>query len=131
MGIPGKRPQQSPERKNHPQSCCKIMLKKFFLLIIIPFSGIYSQFIPESFFVGEKNNISKLNAQNPASNSITDIVTEGNNVWLGTSNGISLSTDREHHGQILSNRIIRYRDISALAYNNYTNTIWTSTAHSH
>ncbi len=107
------------------------MLKKFFLLIIIPFSGIYSQFIPESFFIGEKNNISKLNAQNPASNSISDIVTSGNNVWLGTSNGISLSTDRgASWTNFYQTDPFGTESISALSYDTLTNTIWTATAHS-
>ncbi|MGE5806405.1 MAG: hypothetical protein ACM34M_11475 [Ignavibacteria bacterium] len=107
------------------------MLKKFFLLMIIPVSFIYSQFIPESFFVGEKNSISKLNAQNPASNSISDIVTESDNVWLGTSNGISLSTDRgASWTNFYQTEAFGTESISALAYDIYTNTIWTATAHS-
>ena len=66
-----------------------------YILIFFSFTESYSQIRPESFyFQDEENHLSKISASNPASNSITDIITIGDTVWLGTSRGVSVSFDR-------------------------------------
>ncbi|HEX9739261.1 MAG TPA: hypothetical protein VGA29_00690, partial [Ignavibacteriaceae bacterium] len=69
---------------------------KYLLISIILFitSQSYSQLRPEFYSLqGEENYLSKISASNPASNSITDIITIGDTVWLGTSRGVSVSFD--------------------------------------
>jgi ligand-binding sensor domain-containing protein len=63
----------------------------FILLLSIEFS--YAQFAPQNFNL-EKTVLSKINDENPTSNSINDIVAAGDTVWIATSRGVSKSTDR-------------------------------------
>jgi hypothetical protein len=54
-----------------------------------------AQLKPESFnLTGDENYLSKISSSNPVSNSILDIITIGDTVWLGTSRGVSVSFDR-------------------------------------
>jgi len=107
------------------------MPKKLLLILLISAASIYTQNIPVSYSIDEKNNLGKINAENPVSNSISDIVAYDDTVWLGTSNGISLSPDRgETWTNFYQTEAFGTESISALAYDNYTNTIWTATAHS-
>ncbi len=72
----------------------KIKYLLFFLILFISVKS-YSQIRPESFNLpGDENYLSKISSSNPASNSITDIITIGDTVWLGTSRGVSVSFDR-------------------------------------
>jgi len=61
------------------------------------------------------------NSSNPASNSITDIITIGDTVWVGTGKGVSLSTDRGvTWTNFYNNEIFGTNSISAIAYDKYT-----------
>jgi hypothetical protein len=107
------------------------MLKKLFLFFLLPACGVYSQNTPESYSIGRERAINKVNAQNPASNSISDIVAAGGIVWLGTNNGVSVSEDSgASWTNFYQTEAFGTESISALAYDRYTNTIWTATAHS-
>ncbi|MCX6150160.1 MAG: hypothetical protein NTX22_06530 [Ignavibacteriales bacterium] len=61
-------------------------------LISVPNIG-FAQFTPKSFHL-EKNELKKISAETPVSNSINDIITVGDTVWIATSKGVSKSTDR-------------------------------------
>ncbi|NWF87996.1 MAG: hypothetical protein HXY50_00885 [Ignavibacteriaceae bacterium] len=75
--------------------------------------------------------MSKVSASNPASNSISDILTIGDTVWLGTSRGVSLSTDRgDTWTNFYGTAEFGTESISAIAFDNNTKTIWAATAHS-
>lgn len=64
------------------------------LTIILASSRISAQLSPDNYvLLDDKNALSKINFQNPLSNTITDIITIGDTVWLGTSRGVSLSID--------------------------------------
>jgi ligand-binding sensor domain-containing protein len=73
-----------------------MILKKILIFItLFCVSDSYSQLRPESFILkDEANYLSKFNSQNPASNSITDVIAIGDTVWIGTSRGVSVSFDR-------------------------------------
>ncbi|MGE5399384.1 MAG: hypothetical protein ACM3S2_03210 [Ignavibacteriales bacterium] len=96
------------------------------LLLSISYKG-YSQSTPESYKF-EVRRLSKTSSITPVSNSISDIITVGDTVWLGTSRGLSRSTDR---GQTWTNyygtEAFGNESISAIAYSN--GVIWAATAH--
>jgi hypothetical protein len=72
-------------------------MKKYLVLILfITFisTRVSAQLSPQSYILSQDNKVlGKTLSQNPLSNSITDIITIGDTVWLGTSRGVSLSTD--------------------------------------
>src|SRR5450759_416823 len=65
----------------------------------------------------------------PLSNSVTDIVTSGTTIWLGTGKGLSRSTDNGTTWRNYYNTPeFGQEDISAIAVHN--NEVWVATAHS-
>nr|MBP9582015.1 hypothetical protein [Ignavibacterium sp.] len=72
-------------------------MKKYFILILyVVFisNRISAQFSPDTYRLQtDEKSLDKIVSQNPLSNSITDIITIGDTVWLGTSRGVSLSVD--------------------------------------
>ncbi len=66
------------------------------ILFIISISSfrLFAQFSPQTYQLkDDEKYLGKTQSQNPLSNTITDIITIGDTVWLGTSRGVSLSTD--------------------------------------
>jgi len=104
----------------------KIALK--FTLIIIFFIDSFAQLKPESFNLnGDKNYTSKISASNPVSNSILDIITMGDTIWLGTSRGVSVSFDRgENWTNFFGAAPFGEDNISAIGY--YNGIFWAATA---
>nr|MCU0333215.1 hypothetical protein [Ignavibacteriaceae bacterium] len=105
----------------------KLFFNLFILLIIVEVSA---QVKPETFELpGDKNFLSKITASNPTSNSILDIVTLGDTVWLGTSRGVSVSFDRGlNWTNFYGTSPFGNDNVSALAYNKYDGSIWAATA---
>ena len=71
------------------------MIKKKFIIFVglILSLNLYAQLSPKSYLF-EQQNLNKTTDLTPRSNSILDIVIEENNtIWLGTSRGLSRSTD--------------------------------------
>ncbi|HRP92038.1 MAG TPA: hypothetical protein PLH53_04030, partial [Ignavibacteriaceae bacterium] len=68
-------------------------MKKYFILILyVVFisNRISAQFSPDTYRLQtDEKSLDKIVSQNPLSNSITDIITIGDTVWLGTSRGVS------------------------------------------
>ncbi len=103
---------------------------KYLLILISIFYSTYSvaQLRPESFNLpSDKNYYSKITASNPVSNSILDIITIGDTVWLGTSRGVSVSFDRgENWTNFYGTSPFGTDNVSALGYN--SGVIWAATA---
>src|SRR5690606_38760545 len=79
------------------------MKLKYILTTLILFysAAANAQLTPENFllpddkdYLSKSSSLHKYISKNPASNSITDIITSGDTVWLGTSRGVSVSFDR-------------------------------------
>jgi len=100
------------------------------LTIILASSRISAQLSPDNYvLLDDKNALSKINFQNPLSNTITDIITIGDTIWLGTSRGVSLSIDgganwTNFYGQA----DFGTDNISSIGYNN--GVFWCATARS-
>jgi len=91
----------------------------------------FAQISPKTFLLNNENNLSKEVSENPASNSISDIVTIGDTIWLGTSRGVSLSTDGgENWTNFFGSNAFSTESIAAIAFDKYTGNFWASTAHS-
>ena len=103
-------------------------------LVIIVSIGLVINLLPqnnpESYKIRSDNNsINKVSAQNPLSNSITDIITIGDTIWLGTSRGVSLSTDGgENWTNFYGQSDFGTDNVSAMGYNN--GVFWCATARS-
>lgn len=108
----------------------KINLHLILLTGIFLIQNISGQISPESFYFPGEKNLSKISSSNPVSNTITDIITIGDTiVWLGTSRGVSLSTDK---GETWTNFFGRPEfgsdNIASIGYNN--GVFWCGTAKS-
>ena len=84
------------------------------ILFLIFNSVLFSQLAPETYNFEEKK-LAKISDNTPASNSILDIVVNGNDVWLGTSRGVSKSVDG---GLNWTNYSFNGESITAIAYLN-------------
>jgi len=104
-----------------------IILASFSILFL---SSVNAQVQPESFnLTSDENYLSKTTSSNPISNSILDIVTLGDTVWLGTSRGVSVSYDRgENWTNFYGTSPFGDDNVSALAYNKHDGSIWAATA---
>jgi hypothetical protein len=103
----------------------------FFSLMVLLQIKSFAQLSPDNFFLTEDENyFPKTTSSNPVSNSILDIVTVSDSiVWLGTSRGISLSTDRGYSWKnFYGTSPFSDDNISALSYNKYDGSIWAATA---
>ncbi|NWF49608.1 MAG: hypothetical protein HXY49_03605 [Ignavibacteriaceae bacterium] len=110
------------------------MLKIFsiVLLLLLSIKYLYAQSFPVNYKSVEELSLQKISEtlnDNPASNSISDIIALGDTVWLGTSRGVSLSTDggiswKNFYGS----SAFGDQSISAIGYNN--GTFWAATARS-
>ncbi|MBT8380510.1 MAG: hypothetical protein KJN64_14935 [Ignavibacteria bacterium] len=98
------------------------------LIVVLLFSNSFSQFKPESFkLTSDANFVHKISASNPVSNSILDIITIGDTVWLGTSRGVSVSFDRgENWTNFFGITPFGEDNISAIGYNK--GVLWAATA---
>ena len=92
---------------------------------------LHSQARPQSYHINEKYSLRKIADDNPASNSITDILTSNDTVWLGTSRGVSLSTDRGGSWtNFYGTPAFGTENISAIGFDKSSGTFWAAAAHS-
>ncbi|KAB2908373.1 MAG: hypothetical protein LC102_03410 [Ignavibacteriales bacterium] len=93
---------------------------------------LFSQVRPYSFGFDESpESVTAGTSENPASNSISAMLVQGDTVWLGTSRGLSRSTDKGTTWRNYYNDPdFGTENISAIAYDPYTGVIWVATAHS-
>ncbi|MBK7267195.1 MAG: hypothetical protein IPI12_12875 [Ignavibacteriales bacterium] len=107
-------------------------LKLSFLILVAASSGVVAQNSPFSFkFEDSPATVAYSSSENPASNSISAIHIQGDTIWLGTSRGLSRSTDkgaswRNYYGD----PAFGTENISAIAWDKYNGVLWVSTAHS-
>jgi len=109
-----------------------MILKNVFIIIILLSLNILPQYqLSEYRMSDEIVSQNKTNSQNPLSNSITDIISNGDTIWLGTSRGVSLSLDGgENWTNFYGQENFGTDNISAIAYNKTTKTFWCATAKS-
>lgn len=108
-------------------------MKKYLFLIlniIAVSSRINAQISPENYFLPEDGKtLSKINSQNPLSNTVTDIITIGDTVWLGTSRGVSLSVDGgQNWTNFYGQADFGTDNVASIGYNN--GVFWCATAKS-
>lgn len=108
-------------------------MKKLYSILIFSLLLILNgraQSVPFSFaLTDEEIKLSKQQSKNPLSNSIIDIITMGDTIWLGSSRGVSLSTDNglnwtNFYGQ----SDFGTDNVSAIGY--YNGVFWCATARS-
>ncbi len=103
----------------------KIILS--FLVIVLSSISIFAQLTPINFRL-KNGNISKVNNATPNSNSITDILTVNQTIWLGTSKGLNKSTDGGQSWINYSgNKVFNGEPVISIAYGD--SIIWVATGH--
>ena len=106
---------------------------KYLLFFVVVFFSVksFSQLRPETYHLQKKGEkkIYKTSAENPLSNGISDILTIGDTVWLGTGKGVSVSFDRGLNWTNFYN-VPPFGDegVSAIAYNKYDGSVWVATS---
>jgi hypothetical protein len=101
-----------------------ILLIGFFL-----FANSFAQLKPESYYIGnEINRLAKsLTSGTISNNSINDMITSGDTIWIATSNGVSLSTNNGNTWtNFNTNDVFSGQSVSAIGYNN--GIFWAATA---
>jgi hypothetical protein len=105
-----------------------MIFRSVLLLVFLTgsFNQTYSQ-VDNYKLLNEVDKFYKANSQNPTSNTITDIIALGDTVWLGTSRGVSLSTDRgETWTNFFGNPQFGADNVSSIGY--YNGVFWAATA---
>ena len=107
-------------------------MKSLTLLLIIIIPALLLSQTPDSYKLLKDKGLDKiLETRTPLSNSVSDIIALGDTVWLGTSRGVSLSTDNgESWTNFFGNEAFGSESVPAIAYDKYHDVIWASTAHS-
>lgn len=104
---------------------------KVILLLFVVTSVSFAQHIPIEFQIESKHRLSKTAASSPTQlgNSITDLITVGDTILLGSGKGLSISYDRgESWVNFYNHPDFGKEAISGLGYKN--GLIWAATAHS-
>lgn len=103
----------------------------FLFIALLPVS-LFSQNRPSSYKLQNESGFKKIQLEDrPTSNSISDIISRGDTVWLGTSKAVSLSTDNgETWTNFYGSETFGTESAPAIAFDKYHNVFWASTAHS-
>ncbi len=107
-------------------------MKILSILIITLFPALLCSQSVRSYKLLNDNVLDKsVESGTPLSNSVSDIIAMGDSVWLGTSRGVSLSTDNgESWTNFYGNEAFGSESVPAIGYDKYHDVIWASTAHS-
>ncbi|HEX9251496.1 MAG TPA: sialidase family protein, partial [Ignavibacteriaceae bacterium] len=108
-------------------------MTKYLILIInilLISVKVSAQLSPDNYILQEDGKtLSKTNSQNPLSNTVTDIITVGDTIWLGTSRGVSLSIDGgETWTNFYGQADFGNDNVASIGYNN--GVFWCATARS-
>ncbi len=102
-------------------------MKKLIFLLITISSVSFAQIVPENFAFGGGKML-KLNDATPMSNSIVDILIIQDTIWLGTTRGLSKSTDGGTTWKnYYQSKEFGKESITAMAYRD--GVIWVATGH--
>jgi ligand-binding sensor domain-containing protein len=109
----------------------KLKIKATLLVSFLFVEILFPQISPRTFYLNGNKKIAKtLEYAAPNSNSITDIAAMGDTVWLGTDEGISLTTDG---GNSWTNFTVpppfNSGSASALGYDKYNGVFWVAVAY--
>jgi hypothetical protein len=105
------------------------MIKYILIVSLCTFNFVFAQVKPHTFYLAGERKLNKSVSENPASNSISDIITIGDTIWVGTGKGVSLSTDKGTTWNNFSgNNIFGSESASAIGYDN--GVFWAATANS-
>ncbi|MBU0561342.1 MAG: hypothetical protein KJ799_15280 [Bacteroidetes bacterium] len=105
------------------------MKNKILVILIFISGGILAQLSPSTYQLGEKKLL-KQNSATPMSNNINDIVfDDAKTIWLGTSRGLSSSTDNGENWTNYYNTP-DFDDEGIIAVGFYEGKIWATTGHS-
>ena len=105
-----------------------MITKQLILFLLLSIVEIYPQLIPDSFDLYKNDNhFNKISDANPVSNSIGEIITIEDTIWIGTSRGVSVSFDRgESWTNFYKTPPFGEDGISAIGY--YNGTFWAATS---
>ena len=108
----------------------KILLSAI-LVFLIAGTGL-PQYIPLNYNLNPGKSLNKTSSTSSiVNNSINDVITSGDTVWLATSQGLSLSTDNGNTWKNFSgDALFGTESISAIGYDKYNGVFWAATAHS-
>lgn len=105
----------------------KLIIAAFIFLLTV--QNIFSQSLLKTFELNNLNQSNVSGSENPASNSINDILVAGDTIWLGTSRGLSQSIDNGTSWKNYYNSAeFGTESVTALLY--VKGVIFASTAHS-
>ncbi len=97
--------------------------------LIFSFAETFAQVFPDSYSLNQQNKkMSKVSSpQSISSNGINDIITCGDTIWVGTNNGVSLSTD---NGNTWTSFTKEFNNLSVSAIGYYKGVFWAALANS-
>src|ERR1017187_930228 len=105
------------------------MIKYFLIVILLSIDIAVAQHIPSSFYLKGEAKLYKTLSENPSGNSVSDIITIGDTILMGSSKGVSLSTNNGGSWQnFYGNPAFGTESISAIGYDH--GFFWAATAHS-
>jgi hypothetical protein len=105
------------------------MIKYFIIVILLSIDITIAQPIPSTFYLTGEGKLFKTLSENPSGNSVSDIITIGDTIWMGSSKGVSLSTnDGKSWQNFYGNSAFGTESISAIGYDH--GVFWAATAHS-
>ncbi len=97
------------------------------VLLLLTFTFVYGQSLPTEYNLSS-NRAAKILDNSPASNTIERILIQDGTIWLGTSKGLSKSTDNGNTWiNYYKSEAFEEESVSAIAYSN--GTIWAATWH--
>ena len=107
-----------------------MIFKNIFIFLALLSLNVLAQNQLLNYKIGDENvSLDKTNFQNPLSNTITDIITIEDTIWLGTSRGVSLSIDGgENWTNFYGQPDFGTDNVSSIGYNN--GVFWCATARS-
>jgi hypothetical protein len=110
------------------------MKLKLVITIIVSFmfvSESFPQILPKTYVVCRNKKITKTSAYSaPNSNGITDIIAMGDTVWLGTDEGVTLTTDGGNNWtNFTGTPAFGSEGVSAIGYDKYNGVFWAATEH--
>lgn len=106
-------------------------MKRLTLFVFLIPVYLYSQSGPYTYKLQNDNGLHKLTEdRTPLSNSISDIIANGDTIWLGTTRGVSLSTDNgDTWTTFYGDETFGSESVPAIGFDKYHNRFWASTAH--